>query len=454
MPYRVQFNWSGPSLDEKHPVALSCEGQNIALEKTRLSGLANAVIQISTDETQRACVSVNNTQTFQLRPGRFLYMDVGLWLEGKQTFGLVCGHEAALCNYIEPQFQLSGSVVSEGPLYEPLLNAFVKAVRTAYIIDRQPIPDPDPHPGDPNHLYVILPDMHVAAAPPLDVEVPPLESDMVKRDLFNSRESIPAMVSFLSSLQLFAEVNKGTYRVTLVQVGDMYELWADRPCYFKGTDENDPHVELTPLNGTNLTAQEVGQWVGATHLLYPDLFAAFDKCQAAGVELRFLQGNHDCYMALEDVVRQANNYITKSVEDGRADGIPPRWIETLRETTVYTRTVQKIDDKIEDHIFIEHGQRVDAYNRDGQQDGWAKTQPAVDWRTLKAFDTSRRPTFVMGAAAYWTMKNEEFGIYVGGHTHDPVLNIVEVVHMRQDQRNIPTKGGPKVVWVDTGLVSK
>jgi len=164
------------------------------------------------------------------------------------------------------------------------------------------------------------------------------------------------------------------------------------------------------------------------------MFAKFDECQAAGMKLRFLHGNHDSYMIRKEIVTAANNYIkeyfsTKGYcSTGNAPGIPTDWIRNAIHSKVHTR----MHAIIEDGMFIEHGQRVDSSNQDGATKGHYMTNMAVSHSTLKEFDCVRRSSFVTGAAAYWVAHNGDFGLYVMGHSHEPELEYVDVYHQRED----------------------
>ena len=494
MPYKVIFNWSGPDYDNKTLKSVSCDGQDIPEEDNWHSQVGEEFIQITETEAANACLTVNTSQTLQLHKGRFLYLDVGRWLGGQQTFGLVCGHEAVLCKY-QPG---SSFKLSVHPYQEPFLNEFLHFLEGVSVTNRMPIPHPYPTNG--NHLYIILPDMHVPEAPSLALQPPPfppgppapppyileelhhsyrnpayeeyLSKEKARKDqyfaenptytdyfewsrrdtIFDSRLSIPAMCTFLDKIRKFQPASQ----LSLIQVGDMYEMWAARPCLFEDTPAKYPYVDLAhDLQRSEADlANELGAWVGGTHLLWPELFQMFDACEEAGIQVSYLHGNHDNYMILPEVVEAANNYIQSSISQGHAEGIPQSWMKTLKSTKVHRRR----NPQIESCIFIEHGQRVDSYNRDGSRSGHKMTQKAVGTPTLtdfqkfkKLFDPARRKTFVYGAAAWWLRHYGEFGLFVHGHTHTPVLEWVDVYHSREDVKEVMTSGGPIKVLGTTPL---
>jgi len=451
--FEIKFTWSGAALNKGTMTAVSCDGENMPAEP----GSRIGEFFVEPSEMQDACLTVNTHQVLQLKRSRFLYMDVGLWLNGHQTLGLVCGQEAALCKY-SPSGKKHGSKQANG---DTLLDEFLGWVPGLSLSRRMLIPNR--YPADTSHLYIILPDMHVPQAPPLSVPPPSgppppfvldephhsspnpdykIWQEKVKpaydaynyacaRDLFNSRESVGATASFLDQVSLFPSARQ----LTLVQLGDMYELWGGRRRYFEEYSLRPGDEDAVRLRGASPqeiagSAMMVGRWVGGTHLIYSNMFSKFDACEAAGIELRFLHGNHDSYMIRQEVAAEANDFISQYFTSGDAQDTPPDWIRNPVSSKVHLRMHPIIDDG----IFIEHGQRVDSSNQDGVLRGHDFTNKAVAHPSLhlKEFDCVRRPSFVTGAAAYWLSHHGDFGLYVMGHTHEPILEYVDVHHQRED----------------------
>lgn len=239
-----------------------------------------------------------------------------------------------------------------------------------------------------------------------------------KRDLFNSRASIAAMISFLSMVQGLGWADQ----ITLVQLGDMYELWAARELLFEQSKDDKVHIIGDGV-------ETVGMWVGRTHLLYPYLFHAFDECASQGMKILFLHGNHDDYLSNPAVVAAANAYVQTGLSPYGGD------TRTGPSTTVHPRRKEIAQDS----VFIEHGQRCDQYNHDGETSGYEKANTAVNQGfskhviDLKSIESTRRPTFVGGAAAEWCVRQGDFGLYVMGHTHKADLHQVEVYHRLEER---------------------
>jgi len=240
------------------------------------------------------------------------------------------------------------------------------------------------------------------------------------------------MITFLKALRERLQSN-----AVLVQIGDMYELWAGHPLEFVPTTA--AVVELA----TKYSATSVGGWIGSIHDMHDDLFEQFDLCGESMLTI-YLHGNHDSYLSRPEVVKAANDYIEMAYSTKTEFGDTRQW---FKKTTVPPR-IASINFQ---GVFLEHGQRVDGPNRDGSTEGWQKTNQAFKtFRTARNTpgDTTRRRTFVTGAAAHWVANDKNFGLYVMGHTHDPELKYVEVVH---EKGAIGYSGG-KVIVETTGAL--
>ena len=113
-------------------------------------------------EEYAASVTVNKQQCVQMPRGRFLYMDVGRWLNGNQSFGLVCGEDAVLCDY--KLGAVSGCELTTSSMINQVLAIPGVTVRAWKKII-------GPYRTDGDQLIVILPDMHVPEAPPLKLSL-------------------------------------------------------------------------------------------------------------------------------------------------------------------------------------------------------------------------------------------------------------------------------------------
>jgi hypothetical protein len=464
--FKVEFVWSGRDVQLGNLSQVRLDGQDLPWE--RVGGApANWWLQLRHREAQRAgtfpsaatrvdaehSLTQNENQCVTLPAGRFLYMDVGRWLNGNQDFGLIAGNNAYLCRYAPgaPLNQAPSGTVNTKAEDELLGLPGVSVQDHKKILDH--------FPRDPDHLYLILPDMHVTDCPTPDN--PDFDkwrnSDgwefMEKTDcIFHSRKSVSAMVEFLRRIR----ATRIASRITLVQIGDMYELWAGRnECYFQdlsdaeymdAVSKNECAVRLRDIqlndDTTESSAPEIGLWIAQTHDRNYPLFSEFDACMAVLADCRFLYGNHDSYLAVRRVVDEANQ-ATKDLFSKEftppSFGSPKGGSIPRATTKVYYREKEVFLDG----VFIEHGQRYDWANRDGHKYGYDKTNSAVNfpYQVLKVFDSNRHPTFVFGAAATWALSHKKFGLFVQGHTHDPVLKYVDVANVRSDKRWVPVGKG-------------
>ncbi len=406
-PYKVFFHWEKESSGKLKEV--SCGEENIPGEHGFLAHLSH-FLESFKGGVQAAGLTVNQPNTLQLKKGGFLYMDVGCWLHNKQTFGLICGQDAAVCSFKEDR----GEPASGGG--KSLLDQFTQ-LPDVKVVFHEKIHSPQP---SDQRLYLILPDMHVPDTPPKSLKP---AHKLSKRDLFNSRDSIPAMIDFLRLVRGFGHASQ----ITLVQLGDMYELWAGRECEFIFTPPDKPGIIMKP-NG----AEDVGKWIGETHQCWPELFQEFDLCHDTGIEMLFLHGNHDDYLSQPEVVAAANDCIqAQPTQSGSLSTVYPRQPEIDR-----------------DGIFVEHGQRCDPYNRDGATAGFNNANLAVDLfflPFLKDLGSTERAMYVVAASAKWCVKTGDFGVYVMGHTHEVDLAKVEVYHQREGIEHVL---GPDGVTVE------
>jgi hypothetical protein len=281
-PYKLRFVWS--ESDGKLKVVY-CEEQNVPKDGFLSGEIDDIYFQWQRDEIAGnyqildgyvASVAANKKQSVQIPRGSFLYMDVGCWLNGKQTFGMVCGDDAVLCHF-DPNGTSGCSDGTTCDLINQVLDIPGVSVKDG---DWQKILGP--HPKDSKNLIVIIPDMHVPEAPPLGMRPPAALPDNMygywredkkefdresKNDFFNSRASIGAMIKFLRALR-----SRVGSSATLVQLGDMYELWAGHSLEYQQTDSRRPEIRFKDRN----SAKTVGEWIALIHDMHNDIFYVFD----------------------------------------------------------------------------------------------------------------------------------------------------------------------------------
>ena len=194
-PYKITFNVTRQKSPQRL-VAFSCDDQNIPGDTGFPPSVANEWIQLNFSESQRACLSMNVPNTLQPPVPRFLYMDIGAWCNGQQTFGVLCGNQDKLCKYkYAPGGKPCGSGVNDRGILGEILQC-VAGVRTFALKTLV-----GEHPVDFKHLYIILPDMHVAE--PMqdreDIKRPVTGEEGNKRDIFHSAKHVDDLARFSGS---------------------------------------------------------------------------------------------------------------------------------------------------------------------------------------------------------------------------------------------------------------
>ena len=433
-PYKVQFVWKKTEADKGVLNALTCNGQDIPNDALGRPYIANSYTQFATFEAHNACLTVKAPRTLRPPAGTFIYLDVGRWLHGAdvrsdlgQPGGIVFLHSQWRYASRAHRQSVPGPVALPG----------VTKTDQLFI--------PGNHPSDWNAITIILPDTHVPAVFKLDTPRPatPMPANqygsydidqstydsIVAMDYFGSRHSIYAMTLFLSTLAGLSWAKK----IDLVQVGDMYELWAGRSCYFQRKPGGPPGVAIDPSN-----VKTVADWICNSHEFQPELFAAYDRCATALKQFRVIHGNHDSYLSDPTLVSEANTAIDDRVAKPNGYMVNQKMIKTIVHRRVDGGAIN------ENGVYIEHGQRRDAYNADGNPDGHQKMQSAMGGiapaEFMAGFDSTRRESFVTAAAAMWVTLQQGFGVYVMGHTHSPVLNKVEVTHIKGDYEIVQMTG--------------
>ncbi|MFB3813533.1 MAG: hypothetical protein ACE14L_05425 [Terriglobales bacterium] len=377
----------------------------------------------------------------QLEADEFLCLDVGSWLADHQNFGLISNKAVFLCDY-NP-----GSAAASPGAAKGIAKEFLENV-PGCSIQRGPIKVGLPGMSN-DELYVVIPDMHIPQTAETEIAraryrlwerivekvyVRPGEPPLFQAAYWSARRAageyggarnflcgltgIEPMRKFLAAIRQFAG-KTAAKQLTILQVGDMYELWAYRPCLFgdSGNDVAGPLVVNQPA--------AVAEWIAGTHFLFQEMFAEFDKCANAGIRLAFVHGNHDCYLLDKGVREKANSWLNDL----------PRFAE-LFDMTAEFAPVGFIPSTVPDRqaCFDEHGihaehahNHYDVSNHDGAASGQKFTDFGAHVGDLaKQFDSLRRSSFIAGAAALFV--SNPFNIYVMGHTHGMDVNQVRVTH--------------------------
>jgi len=219
-------------------------------------------------------------------------------------------------------------------------------------------------------------------------------------------------VKFLATLRRYRHKSK----VSLVQLGDMYDLWIGlQKCFvesdpgeFKLVGEKVPCSVVTETNDLQMRDESftgfefVKHWIEKTHETNPEVAAAF-RDFAGDVDTFFLAGNHDDYL----------------VHDAVYPPDPRGYRNMVFDSLGQTRQREVHDDG----LFLEHGHYLDQSNRDGATAGHDMTQLVFDWDFMRSLDPDRRRIWIVGAAARFMEHRQRrpFFLYAMAHTHSPFL---------------------------------
>jgi hypothetical protein len=363
---------------------------------------------------------------------KFLYMDCGLWAgsgdvhEPYRNFGVVCGNWAAMCNFS------FGEGESLGPIDEPDaadLNAVLKAIAgedgSVEVYKTLRYRGPDERVMTDDRIEIFLPDLHIPVINRGDYDENNFGESMGRWEFesyqdkkgydprtvwferyFNAdihEGASEDLLRFIQRLKAFEDFG----RVHLIQTGDMIDLWIGFECFFEGTPESEPDVELT--QGTKPTGAEFTKYWADRALNQPgtedNVEASTGGYNAAvlrelqGLDrVHFIHGNHDNYL---------------SAEPGP---LPAR-----------------MDKYWHFGLYADHGHGSDSCNRDGSR-GWFQGHNVTNigpfehpWsREAESYAWWRdnRENCIHWAVCLY---NPGTAMYIHSHTHEWGLGMVKVV---------------------------
>lgn len=375
----------------------------------------------------------------------FTFLDCGRWggpaALGKpqRCFGIVWGSWTALCqfvpnsqntpaNYIQDKGARANNVINDvlDDLRGP--NSSAKLIKSQWAFT--PVSTPAIANLDSNTVYVILPDMHlpITSGPPANVTytLPGGEMQAPFDDVRMGRFEYPevrmqpgkyvldrndgttyidtwfrryqagdifggptgsAAIDLTVFMDLLGKCRMKD-RIHFVQVGDMYDLWIGLDCFF---DQRADHVVHTgDRNG--VTPEDFCHfWVDRTNKVFPGMMTALGSAVVG--QKSWLWGNHDNYLAAHTPAGMTGARRIKEIRKGG--------------------------------IYIEHGQRGDPSNCDGETSGQSTTNTVFKYPFVRSFDPNRRDFFTTTAAISY-IENPDFCVYAMGHTHSPFLTKLNI----------------------------
>lgn len=386
----------------------------------------------------------------------FTYMDCGRWggpaaLGTQQRgFGVIWGTWAAVCQFVPDSSASTDAnyILSNGARATNTINDLIDSLRgpssSVKLIKSQWSSTPTTMPAiknlDWDTIYIILPDLHLPISSYMPHSTPVIIDGKEERRLYDSDGKAMGRINYCDKDGIFGdqpddegmvEIIKGgmkkmgpkalewfanylagdifgnpsgtaakdliafmgligksslSSRIHFVQVGDMYDLWIGLECFYD--QMNTQTVQIGDRHGI-LAANFIGFWVDRTNAWFDPMIKAM-----TGVSVReksWLWGNHDNYLAAHTPAS-----ISQRIKEIRKGG-----------------------------VYIEHGQRGDSSNRDGETSGHSTTNQVFAHPVLRSFDPDRRDYFTTTAAISYAGK-PDFCVYAMGHTHSPFLTRLNV----------------------------
>jgi UDP-2,3-diacylglucosamine pyrophosphatase LpxH len=405
-----------------------------------------------------------STSTLNGSPDSYVYLDVGVWAENEYDFGAICGPNVWLCKFTHkqahsypPDDAFAPDKTSAPDPLKKFAEAFL-ATQHGFVVDQYAHVRGRPQPSA-DTLYLVIPDMHLAALPHVDgydnladtlksqpaVDIEPGQYECAlavqsahcsdcqkarKADIFGTAGT--ALCAFLDTVIALARTDlKGKLKV--VQMGDMYELWQGMDKWTSYFNE-DPSIRGLELEDKAMTALLLR--VLAIKKQHRPLIGRFERLDGLGVTA-YVYGNHDVYIV--DNMRNKNAEWQAHL---KTEGVPSR------ATHLY-----------ENSVLFEHGHRMEPMlfgwvwpNRDGSsvgpfitkvvnkvpwlraiQGSWLLPIPRPDYHRFSALEVCHDNYDV---AAEGDSTGEDLGpisVFVMGHTHQPNLKYVQMVRRLRDE---------------------
>jgi len=216
-------------------------------------------------------------------------------------------------------------------------------------------------------------------------------------DIF--RDAGESLASFLDFLNDYVHNESPNFRIHLIQVGDLYDLWIGLQRLFEVNGDQKVKIAIpNPLapGQQNPFASCVRSWIRSIHRnnmvgTGSQRVSLPDKLYNCYVDQKtWISGNHDNYLL---------------AISGDKDDPPPR-----------------VEHLFDNGIQVEHGHRADEFNKDGALEGHAITQLVFIERLVRLMDPDRRAkNYFPYAALKFRDTGKDMKLFVMAHTHAPYL---------------------------------
>ncbi len=378
-------------------------------------------------------------------PG-YIYLDVGVWAGNIYNFGLICGRNVWLCNFIHNEEhkpvgkEIWWQSCSEDS--EPMKvfeNEMASTKKHGFSVKFYAhVPGEAPPSSD--LLYLILPDMHLTAIPhykeftnKTDAEIAALSRDGLKAMNLDHRvEPVPnvrreeltrysaykqgknadifgkAGEALCDFLDFVISMLKGKLdiKIKVVQVGDFYELWqgmGEWNTYF----DDDPNTKglIFEKDAIKILKERISG-IETQHKMLLSKFKYLDDLNA----IVYIYGNHDIYMV--DKMREKNK----------------EWDIALGER------FPRLTHLHENNMAFEHGHRMQTSNFDGKLLGSFMAE-LVFWAPgLRYLEPDRRELYhrLSAIEVYYHnyLMNKPISVFIMGHTHKADLKYIKFYRLQ------------------------
>lgn len=231
---------------------------------------------------------------------QFVFIDTGNFYSNHTTFGVIWGCHVYLCNYTGThEVVQAGADAGSKRLDKQLFQALGSSME---VTKRSSASWGAYSDFDWDHLYLIVPDMHLMQNDVAAVwHKEPFGMPFKDYD-FDVESKFLAFARTLEENTKAGSLNSLRSRVKVVQLGDSYDLWVGcSPCLFK--ENKTRTMELT----TEDAPQKLAQWVREIAASGPKgakrnpSIEALDVLERTFSGIEYIYGNHDNYLILPEV---------------------------------------------------------------------------------------------------------------------------------------------------------
>jgi hypothetical protein len=318
-----------------------------------------------------------NPNVIRKLSGRFVYLDVGHWQETHRDFGVIWGPHVYLCRYIGNEAHsdstLRGRVrkmVDEKQIDLTRLDVgLFGSVDSVEVVSRACAYWKPAGSIDWSTICVVFPDMHIMTSEVGTIFKP------------GGRYDLGAELNLLAFTRQLLGIDGLRGKIEIVNIGDFYDLWIgrsvrDRPLFEKN-DRQEVVLTKDRVEAGKSPADEVKGWIDEIDGKRSDWVQEVFKANAADrggvessyfVEYRDLLRRADPPNYWENPAVKAMRMLDKACRVSYISGNHDNYLQ-LRE--IYAPGLAERKTRLSwGDVLMEHGNRMDADNRDGALEGF------------------------------------------------------------------------------------